>query len=76
MVIQSPRANSSYEGKRLKVNVEFTGQIFDEARSKTIYFEYTGNPDVSNLLPSRLLNSSVTSSFSVHLNQLFLRHNV
>ena len=61
VVVKSPRANSSYEGKRLRVRMEFTGPVHEP---NTLYFEYTGNPNVSNLLPSKLINSSVISSFS------------
>jgi len=59
VVVTSPRANSSYEGKRLRVRMEFTGPV---SEPNTLYFEYTGNPNVSDLLPSTLINSSVISS--------------
>jgi len=66
VVVTSPQANSSYEGKRLRVKMEFSGPV-DEARSNRLYFEYTGNPNVSNLWPTKLLNSSVINSFVFNL---------
>jgi len=57
VVLISPRANSSYEGQRLRVQMEFSGPADD--KSNTLYFEYTGNPNVSNMLPSKQLATSV-----------------
>jgi len=58
VVLISPRANSSYEGQRLRVQMEFSGPV-DDDKSNTLYFEYTGNPNVSNMLPSKQLATSV-----------------
>ena len=41
------------------MRMEFTGPV---SEPNTLYFEYTGNPNVSDLLPSTLINSSVISS--------------
>ena len=60
MVVVAPRANSSYEGKQLQVEVEFSGPV--DERSNKLYFEYTGNPNVSNILPKRQLVTLVTVS--------------
>ena len=67
MVVVSPRANSSYEGKRLEVEVEFSGPRDD--RSNKLYFEYTGNPNVSNILPRKQLVSLVA-----RFNAAFYHH--
>jgi len=45
------------------VMMEFSGPV-DKDRSNRLYFEYVGNPDVSNIQPKKLLNSLVTSSFA------------
>ena len=60
MVVVSPRANSSYGGKRLQVEVEFSGPL--DQRSNKLYFEYIGNPNISNILPKKQLVSLVTAS--------------
>ena len=57
-MVVSPRANSSYEGRRLEVRVEFTGPVNE--RSNRIYFLYTSNPDISSILPRKQLVTLVT----------------
>ena len=57
-MVVSPRANSSYEGRRLEVRVEFTGPV--DERSNKIYFLYTSNPDISSILPRKQLVTLVT----------------
>jgi len=61
VVVVSPRANSSYEGKRLEVKMEFSGPV--DKRSNKLFFEYTGNPNVSSILPRKQLVSLVTLYF-------------
>ena len=63
VVVESPRAYSSYEGKRLEVRMEYTGPVHEN--SNKLYFEYTGNPNVSNILPQRQLVTLVNMSFCV-----------
>jgi len=62
VVVLSPRANSSYEGRRLRLTVHFTGPV-NLVDSNTIYFQYTGNPNVSALQPAKLLSSSVLGHY-------------
>ena len=55
VVVTSPRANTSYEGKRLEVVMEFSGP--EHPQYNKLYFEYTGNPNISNILPRTQLVS-------------------
>ena len=64
IVVKSPRANSSYEGKRLEVRVEYSGPV--DERSSKLYFEYTGDPNISSILPRQQLATSVNDISLFH----------
>ena len=64
VVIASPRVNSSYEGKRMDVVMDFSGPV--NKKSNKLYFEYTGNPNVTNIMPKETLATlvAISSSYS------------
>jgi len=71
VAVTSPRANDSYVGQRMEVKMEFSGLV--DPRSSKIYFQYTGNPDISNILPSEQLVTSVYYTISVSMTRLMPR---